>query len=57
MKTPKQHQSPRSCAFIVGFQQILYNGIHTYLKYFRKSCFHCFKQVNAIREWYQKLKK
>ena len=36
MKTPKQHQS-RSCAFIVGFEQILYIDFHAYLTYFRNS--------------------
>ena len=55
MKTPEQHQSPRSCAFIVGFQQTLV--LHAYLTYFRNSGFTCFEQVNNIWEWYQKLKK
>ena len=42
--TLMMHQSPCSCAFIVGFQQILYIGFHAYLTYFRNQCFHCFKQ-------------
>ena len=59
MKTPEQYQSPCYCAFIVGFQQILYIHIHVYayLTYFRNSCFHFFEQGNATWEWYQKLKK
>ena len=55
--TLMMHQSPCSCAFIVGFQQILYIGLHEYLTHFRNPRFHCFKQINAIWEWYQKLEK
>ena len=56
MKTLEQHQSCY-CVFIVGFQQIWYIGFHAYLTYFRNSCLHCFDQVIAIWEGYQKLKK
>ena len=57
MKTPEQHQSRRSCAFIVGLEQIFYVGFHSYLTHFRNSFFDCFEQVNAIWEGYQKFKK
>ena len=57
MKTPEQHQTSRSCGFIVGFKQIMYIGFHAHLTYFRNSCFHCFEQVNAICQRHQKLKK
>ena len=57
MTTPEQHLSCCSSAFIVGFEQILYIGFHAYLIYFRNSCLHCFEQVNAVWEGYQKLKK
>ena len=35
----------------------LYIGLYAHLTYFRNSCFHCFKQINAMWEWYQKLEK
>ena len=57
MKVPEQYQSHCCGAFIADFEQILYNGFHAYLTCFRHSCFHCFEQVNAIWEGYQKLKK
>ena len=57
MKAPEQNQSFRSCAFIVDFEQILSIGFHAYLTYFANSFFHCFEQVTAIWEGYQKLKK
>ena len=57
MKTPGQHRSRCSSAFIVGFEQILNIGFHAYLTYFRSSYLHYFQQVNATWEGYQKLKK
>ena len=50
MKTPGQHQSRCSSAFIVGFEQILCIGFHAYLTYFRISYLHYFQQVNATWE-------
>ena len=55
IKTAEQHQLHRSCAFIVD--QILYIGFHAYLTFFTNSYFHCFEQVKAIWEGFQKLKK
>ena len=55
IKTAEQHQLHRSCAFIVD--QILYVGFHAYLTFFTNSYFHCFEQVKAIWEGFQKLKK
>ena len=46
----------RSCAFIVGFQQILYIGFHAYSTYCRNLCFHYFEQVNATWEGYEQFK-
>ena len=54
IKTPEQHHSRHSCAFIV--YQILYIGFHAYLTYFTNSCFHYFEQVNTLWGWFQKLK-
>ena len=51
IKTPEQYHSCCSCALRVDFEQILYIGFHAYLAYF-----HCFEQVNAIWEGFQKLK-
>ena len=57
MEMPELHQPPCSGSFFVGFQQILYIGFHAYLTYFKSSCFHYFKQINAMWELYQKLEK